>query len=478
MTESPRPRLVLLGYAAARPEGLERALVRSGFQVMEAPPGWPERGEAVPPDLIVLTLPHPDDALKQELDRLDTTSWRRVPRLVTLADPDREATTKALLLGADDAMGAPINFAELNARLNAKLRSRASWQAAEDWKQLSELKFDILQEVSAAIRSDELVETLVRRVGLALDLAHCSFLLVTPGERFGRVVAVCESPATRDLQVDLNRYPEIIEAISTGRAVFVPDVRTHPLFDDIRPLWAQQGVRVNIRSVAVIPVLLQGRTTGVFLLRTREEDPNLRPEQVEFAETLAHAATRLLENEERRSAILRRQSGAASTDMLTGCGSLDALDRRIRDEFERARRYALSFSLILLDVDQLRRFNERYGAVVGDRVMAELGGILQRELRAPDFVSRYGGDEFALVLPETDVEGARRSVGRVRECIQNHAFPELDPADRPKLSAGIVTFPHPSAAETRDLFALVEAALLRGKSQTDGRIGTAESVAA
>jgi diguanylate cyclase (GGDEF)-like protein len=111
-------------------------------------------------------------------------------------------------------------------------------------------------------------------------------------------------------------------------------------------------------------------------------------------------------------------------------------------------------------------------------VLSTLGGLLQRELRAPDFVSRYGGDEFALILPETDLEGARRSIARVRERILSGEFGEIQPQDRPRLSAGIVTFPHPSAVQTEDLFALVEAALLRGKAQTEDRIGTAESVAA
>jgi diguanylate cyclase (GGDEF)-like protein len=129
-------------------------------------------------------------------------------------------------------------------------------------------------------------------------------------------------------------------------------------------------------------------------------------------------------------------------------------------------------------VDELRTLNERFGTTTGDRVLVEMGTILQRELRAPDFVSRYGGDEFALILPETDLDGARRSVGRVRTRISAHPFPDLTPGDRPKISAGIVSFPHPSALQTEDLFALVEAALLRGKAQKEERIGTAESVAA
>ena len=155
----------------------------------------------------------------------------------------------------------------------------------------------------------------------------------------------------------------------------------------------------------------------------------------------------------------------------------DELDSRVRDEFERARRYALSFSLVLIDVDQAAGYSDRLGRDAADRVLADVGAVLRAGLRAPDFVSRYTGDEFAVLLPETSLTGARQSVTRVRERLVTHPFEGIDPTDRPRITAGIVTFPHPAAGQLDDLFALAEAALLRARSQTGDRIGTAESVA-
>jgi diguanylate cyclase (GGDEF)-like protein len=151
----------------------------------------------------------------------------------------------------------------------------------------------------------------------------------------------------------------------------------------------------------------------------------------------------------------------------------EALDRRVQEEFERARRYSLSFSLVLLGVDELAAVSERLGAEAADRRRREVGGVLRRELRMPDFVVPYGADEFAIVLPETDQIGARQSVTRIRERLAAVPFEGDSRDERPRFSAGIVTYPHPAALQTDDLFALVEAALMRGKAQSGERIGLA-----
>jgi len=453
---------------------LERFLVRGGFQVTAAPypPTGPDRPDASPPDLLIFSIDGRDAGLGGAVRDLATSQrYAGAPLVALVAEGGPDAVTEALQAGAQDAMASPVHFGELRARIDADLRIGHDLEEAREALRTRDLLFDIFQEVSAALRADEIFQTLVRRVGQAFGLSHCSLVLTAPGDDKGRVVAVYENPAIRDLRVDLGRYPEIQEAIRTERPVVIHNVHEDPLFATIRQHWNQQHIEVNVQAAVALPVFVQGRAAAVFFLRTEKGDPQLRAADVAFANTIAQAAARVLENEERRSAIYRRQISAGTTDEMTGCASLDALDRRMRDEFERARRYALHFSLVLIDIDHLREVNDRLGHTAGDRVLGEIGAILQRELRAPDFVARYGGDEFACVLPETDGAGGRHFVERLRQVFARHTFADLGPANAPAISAGVVAYPHSEALRPEDLFTLAESALQKAKGGAPDRIG-------
>src|SRR5438445_12218771 len=167
--------------------------------------------------------------------------------ILLVADGGADAVAEALQAGALDAMMSPVHFGELRARIDADLRMRRELAEARDALRSRDLLFDIFQEVSAALRADEIFQTLVRRVGQAFGRTYCPFVLTAPGEDKGRVVAVYENPAIRDLRVELERYPEIQEAIRTERPVTIHDVHDHPLFDAIRHRWLQKQLAVNVQ---------------------------------------------------------------------------------------------------------------------------------------------------------------------------------------------------------------------------------------
>jgi diguanylate cyclase (GGDEF)-like protein len=170
---------------------------------------------------------------------------------------------------------------------------------------------------------------------------------------------------------------------------------------------------------------------------------------------------------------IRERQNKEAADAPRPESGLEALDRRMKQEFERARRYSLSFSLVLLGIEELRGVEARGGPEAADRLRRDVASALRRELRLPDYVVTYGASEFAIVLPETGQAGARQSVLRVRgrlSVVPSEGDPRLD---RPRFSAGIVTYPHHAVSQTDELLALAEAALTRGKAQAGERIGMA-----
>jgi diguanylate cyclase (GGDEF)-like protein len=285
---------------------------------------------------------------------------------------------------------------------------------------------NLVSEGRTGLRPDEVVLALVRRLARALDLRSCSFVAVDP-DGGARIVAAA---GQGDEALDLEHHAEIAEALRLRRLAGRPD-----------------------GAVTALPAVVEGRVRAVLELVRCDGRPALTAAQLQFAEQLAEAAVRALEPSAPVGGNGAQPAPRQVVPQVT-------LDQRLQEEFERARRYSLSFSLVLLEV-----------CSAGGELSAETVDRLQRGLRLPDFVARYTGGEYAIVLPETGAEGARRSVARVREqLVQGRNGIAVEPP----LSAGIVTYPHPAVSQADDLFALVEAALARGKAQSGERVGIAD----
>ncbi|MFY7866357.1 GGDEF domain-containing response regulator [Roseateles sp.] len=113
------------------------------------------------------------------------------------------------------------------------------------------------------------------------------------------------------------------------------------------------------------------------------------------------------------------------TDRLTKLYNRLFLDRVLEREFAAAGRKARSFALILLDIDRFKRFNDTYGHHVGDQVLVSLALLLQQRVRASDVAGRWGGEEFLIICPDTDLAGAQQMAESLRQHIATHGFPHV-----------------------------------------------------
>lgn len=149
-------------------------------------------------------------------------------------------------------------------------------------------------------------------------------------------------------------------------------------------------------------------------------------------------------------AALARVEEQSVTDSLTGLRNRRAFERRLSEEFERVTRYQPPLSLLLLDVDRFKSFNDTFGHIEGDQALQSVARLLQENARTSDFVSRYGGEEFVVILPNTAAEGALVLAERFRRAIEQEPWPQ-----RPiTISVGVATV----SSETSDAKALLQAA--------------------
>lgn len=160
----------------------------------------------------------------------------------------------------------------------------------------------------------------------------------------------------------------------------------------------------------------------------------------------------------------------ALRDPLTGVLNRRALDAPLAREFKAGLRYGTSACLMLLDLDYFKTVNDRLGHTAGDQVLKDLAKLMTDTVREIDIVSRYGGEEFAVVLPHTSLDQAHALAERMRSLIERQAFSLEDGMVRTTVSIGLAAAPHPAIASTSDWIEAADSALYEAKAQGRNRV--------
>ena len=231
-------------------------------------------------------------------------------------------------------------------------------------------------------------------------------------------------------------------------------------------LEAEETNRVIISA----PLVAKKSMFGLLIAIHADDGSLYSAEDVQLVTILANHAAIAVEN----AVMYQKLEMEAITDGLTGVYNYRYLISSLETEIKRARRFRQSFSFVMLDVDNLKAYNDRLGHLSGSAALVEIAAIIREACREIDLVSKYGGDEFGILLPQTRLSGAEQVTKRVIDSVRKHGFG----GGRPGVltcSAGISTFPR-DGQTVRDIISAADKALYQAKRSGKNTVLTTEDL--
>ena len=349
--------------------------------------------------------------------------------------------------------------------------SRKPLHSAMDDLAGSDLFFATLQEITSLINGGKAQETIFESVlSCALQMleAQAVFLITVDSPRV-RKFALRMSPDGHIL--GLERYELPSQAGITrwvlleGQPVHVPDVgvdpRYHPSIDSL------PGLRTSACLAA--PLKVRDAILGVLVAVNRIDATPFDDRHLRVLSLLANQTAIAIEN----AKLYRRAEQLAVTDDLTQVYNYRFLKMGLRREVKRAARFSQKFSILMIDVDNLKRYNDKNGHLRGSEVLRLIAQILVTEARSIDLVAKYGGDEFVVILPQTAREGARVLADRVKSSVAATAFPHVEPGVI-TVSLGVATYPE-NGITAGELLESSDIALYAAKQSGKNRVSIAST---
>jgi diguanylate cyclase (GGDEF)-like protein len=323
--------------------------------------------------------------------------------------------------------------------------------------------YNISKSLSTASEMDKLLNQVVEEVSHALKVHRMNIMLVNDDRTEMSIVAGLGMPhQVQDMRVKLTEG--IYGLVSaTGQAEVLNDLKANPRFK------AVTGLDDDASSLICAPFKGHGQVIGIL------NAYKLGGESFDTAafELLMAASSQIgiaLEN----ARLFEETRFLSITDGLTALYNHRYFMERLAEEYDRAKRYKRQLSIILIDIDHFKKFNDANGHPEGDYLLRSFAEIMKKIARKSDVVARYGGEEFIIILPEADKETAKITAERLRSEVEKTDFKggQTQPLGRVTISLGVSYFQE-NTASFEELIKMADNALYRAKEDGRNRVCSA-----
>ena len=225
---------------------------------------------------------------------------------------------------------------------------------------------------------------------------------------------------------------------------------------EFKGLWEVEKEQITASNLGLLcPIKSQGRLIGILALGRKQSDTLYLHEDLELVMSMASQAGTIIENAQLYSQAVIR----ANTDGLTGLYNHRHFHERLEQEIARGSRFGTTFSLIMLDIDLFKAYNDIHGHLAGDEILRRVGMYIKTSIRTLDTAFRYGGEEFAIILPEARLGDAYKVAERIRKTIRTKTSSRATPITA---SLGIANWPIDGVMK-EEIISCSDAALYRAK---------------
>ena len=213
-------------------------------------------------------------------------------------------------------------------------------------------------------------------------------------------------------------------------------------------------VRRQSKSILCTPIMSKGKLSGILYMENNLSENAFTPERLEILRSFSVQAAISIEN--------ARLFELATTDGMTKLYVHRYFQLLLDQEIKRSQRHSKKFSLIMMDIDNFKSFNDTYGHQLGDKVLKDVAGAAKKISRSEDVAARYGGEEFVMILPETDSRQAMAFAERIRASVAEIEIPHENKILHVTISLGVSTYPDHSTGK-EELIRAADAALYTSK---------------